>query len=226
MKIRTIFNAAVLGSLLMMSGCASKAVYQEQTGFLDDYETLISGNSCSKDQTVYMYSAQDLQSFNKVTLKDIKVISAIPQSEQTDEQKKLYELISTYVTYGLKKAINEDATLSLVDMPGKDTLDLELAVSVVEVHLNDENWNQCSKTALGVNVVTYGVYLDDAVRILIEGRISTQDTLQAQSMQIIKDHVIRAENNTLSFENVKPALDAWLKDATKSINTIRELSAQ
>lgn len=226
MKIRTIFNAAVLGSLLMMSGCASKAVYQEQTGFLDDYETLISGNSCSKDQTVYMYSAQDLQSFNKVTLKDIKVISAIPQSEQTDEQKKLYELIATYVTYGLKKAINEDTALSLVDMPGKDTLDLELAVSVVEVHLNDENWNQCSKTALGVNVVTYGVYLDDAVRILIESRISTQDTLQAQSMQIIKDHVIRAENNTLSFENVKPALDAWLKDATKSINTIRELSAQ
>ncbi len=226
MKIHTIFNAAVLGSLLMMSGCASKAVYQEQTGFLDDYETLISGSSCSKDQTIYMYSAQDLHDFNKVTLKPVKVISAIPESEQTQEQKKLYELISTYVTYGLKKAINEDTTLSLEEMPGKDTLDLELAVSVVEVHLNDENWNQCSKTALGVNVVTYGVYLDDAVRVLIESRISTEETLQAQSMQIIKDHVIRAENNTLIFENVKPALDAWLKDATKSINTIRELSAQ
>jgi len=226
MKIQTIFNAAVLGSLLLMSGCASKAVYQEQTGFLDDYETLISGSSCSKDQTVYMYSAQDLNDFSKVTLKTVKVISAIPQNEQTDEQKKLYELITTYVTLALKKAINEDTTLSLVDKPGKDTLDLELAVSVVEVHLNDENWNQCSKTALGVNVVTYGVYLDDAVRILIESRISTEDTLQAQSMQIIKDHVIRAENNTLNFENVKPALDAWLKDATKSINTIRELSAQ
>jgi hypothetical protein len=226
MKIQTILNAAVLGSLLLMSGCASKAVYKEQTGFLDDYESLISGNSCSKDQTVYMYSSQDLHAFNKVTLKPVKVISAIPQSEQTDEQKKLYELISTYVTYGLKKAINEDATLSLAEIPGKDTLDLELAVSVVEVHLNDENWNQCSKTALGVNVVTYGVYLDDAVRVLIESRISTEDILQAQSMQIIKDHVIRAENNTLSFENVKPALDAWLKDATKSINTIRELSAQ
>lgn len=226
MKIHAIFNAAVLGSLLMMSGCASKAVYQEQTGFLDDYETLISGSSCSKDQTIYMYSAQDLHDFNKVTIKPVKVISAIPESEQTQEQKKLYELISTYVTYGLKKAINEDTTLSLEEMPGKDTLDLELAVSVVEVHLNDENWNQCSKTALGVNVVTYGVYLDDAVRVLIESRISTEETLQAQSMQIIKDHVIRAENNTLIFENVKPALDAWLKDATKSINTIRELSAQ
>jgi len=68
--------------------------------------------------------------------------------------------------------------------------------------------------------------MDDAVRILIESRISTEDTLQAQSMQIIKDHVVRAENNTLNFETVKPALDAWLKDATKSINTIRELSAQ
>ena len=225
MKIQAIFNAAVLGSLLMMSGCASKAVYQEQTGFLDDYETLISGSSCSKDQTVYMYSAQDLHAFNKVTLKTVKVISAIPEIEQTDEQKKLYQLISSYVTLGLKKAINEDDGLSLVDKPGKDTLDLDLAVSVVEVHLNDENWNQCSKTALGVNVVTYGVYLDDAVRILIESRISTEDTLQAQSMQIIKDHVVRAENNTLSFENVKPALDAWLKDAIKSINTIRELSA-
>lgn len=226
MKIHAIFNAVALGSLLMMSGCASKAVYQEQTGFLDDYETLISGSSCSKDQTIYMYSAQDLHDFNKVTIKPVKVISAIPESEQTQEQKKLYELISTYVTYGLKKAINEDTTLSLEEMPGKDTLDLELAVSVVEVHLNDENWNQCSKTALGVNVVTYGVYLDDAVRVLIESRISTEETLQAQSMQIIKDHVIRAENNTLIFENVKPALDAWLKDATKRINTIRELSAQ
>ncbi len=226
MKIHAIFNAVALGSLLMMSGCASKAVYQEQTGFLDDYETLISGSSCSKEQTIYMYSAQDLHDFNKVTIKPVKVISAIPESEQTQEQKKLYELISTYVTYGLKKAINEDTTLSLEEMPGKDTLDLELAVSVVEVHLNDENWNQCSKTALGVNVVTYGVYLDDAVRVLIESRISTEETLQAQSMQIIKDHVIRAENNTLIFENVKPALDAWLKGATKSINTIRELSAQ
>lgn len=226
MKIQTIISAAVLGSLLMMSGCASKTVYQEQTGFLDDYESLISGSSCSKDQTIYMYSAQDLHEFSKVTLKPVKVISGVPQSEQTDEQKKLYELISTYVTYGLKKAINEDTTLSLAETPGKDTLDLELAVSVVEVHLNDENWNQCSKTALGVNVVTYGVYLDDAVRVLIESRISTEEILQAQSMQIIKDHVVRAENNTLTFENVKPALDAWLKDATKSINTIRELSAQ
>lgn len=226
MKIQTIFNAAVLGSLLMMSGCASKAVYQEQTGFLDDYETLISGSSCSKDKTIYLYSAQDLHNVNKVTLKAVKVISVIPENEQTTEQKKLYELISTYVTLALKKAINEDATLSLADIPGKDTLDLELAVSVVEVHLNDENWNQCSKTALGVNVVTYGVYLDDAVRILIESRISKEDVLQAQSMQIIKDHVVRADNNTLSFDNVKPALDAWLKEATKTINTIREMSAQ
>ncbi len=225
MKIQTIFNAVVLGSLLLMSGCASKPVYQEQTGFLDDYETLISGSSCSRDQTVYMYSAQDLHAFNKVTLKAVKVLSGVPVSEQTDEQKKLYQLISTYVTLGLKKAINEDDGLRLVDTPGKDTLDLDLAVSVVEVHLNDENWNQCTKTALGVNVVTYGVYLDDAVRILVESRISTEGALQAQSMQIIKDHVVRAENNILSFENVKPALDAWLKDATKSIHTIREMSA-
>lgn len=78
------------------------------------------------------------------------------------------------MTEGLKKAIDEESSLTLADTTDKDTLDLELAVSAVEVHLNDPNWNQFSRTALGINVVSYRVYLDEAVRILVESRLSTE----------------------------------------------------
>lgn len=223
-KIKTVLKGAVLSALVLMSGCASKTVYQEQTGFLDDYKSLITNNP-SEGKIVHFNSGQDLSTFNKVNMKSVTVISGIPQDEQTDKQKRLYKTISAYVTSGLKKAITEDSSLILVDAAGEDTLDLELAVSAVEVHMNDAKWNQFSRITLGINVVTYGVYQDEAVRILVESRISTENTLHAQSMHTVKDHSIHTEGSILNFEDVKPALDTWLGDAVKSLNEIRKPSA-
>lgn len=223
MKIKTVLKGALLSVLVLMSGCASKTVYQEQTGFLDDYKMLISNNS-SQDKMVRRYSNEDLSVLNKVNVKAVNVISGIPEAEQTKEQKKLYAEVSAYVTEGLKKAIREEKGLTLTDRSEKDTLDLELAVSAVEVHLNDPTWNQFSRTALGINVVSYGVYLDEAVRILVESRISTDDILHAQSMRTLKDHSIQIEGNILGFEDVKPALDMWLTEAIEDLNEIRKVS--
>lgn len=223
MKMQTVFKGVILSTILFMSGCASKTVYQEQTGFLDRYDSLTTKNS-SKDKFVHIYSLEDLSAFKKVRVKSVHVISGISQDEQTDAQKKLYKTISEYLSKGLKKAINEDPRLKLVDLSDEESLDLEFALSAVEVHFNDAQWNQFSRTDLGVNVVSYGVYLDEAVRLLVETRISAKENLQAESMEILKDHVIRIEESHLSFADVKPALDAWLEGSVKSLNEIRKIS--
>ncbi len=225
MKIQSVLGSVALGTLLLFNGCASKPVYQEQTGFLNDYETLLFASSLDS-KIVRSYSQQDLKKFEKIAVASVRVIPAIPPEEQTDAQKELYRRMTDYLTEGLKKELSEAEGLELVQNPSSQTLDIEVAVSAVEVHLNDAKWNQFSKTALGLNVVSYGVYMDEAVRILIEMRLSKEKKLQAQSMQIMKDNVIRIEENVLEFNAVKPALDAWLKEVNTELESIRASSAE
>lgn len=79
-QITTILKSAVLSSLILLSGCASKTVYQEQTGFLDGYNTLISSKP-SNEKIVHLYTGQDLSSLHKVNVKAVAVISGIPEAE-------------------------------------------------------------------------------------------------------------------------------------------------
>lgn len=210
---------------MSLSGCAPKAAEQKNTGFLSDYETLIS-QSPSQDLLLHLYTDEDLSGYNRLLIKNVSVIPSIPLSEQTQEQKELYIRMSDYVKDGLNRAIMEDPMFILANEESSSTLELEVAISAVEVHFSDLKWNQFSPTALGLNVVSYGVYLDDAVRILVESRISKGKILMAQSMQIIQDTPIRIESDKLSFNDLKPALDLWLKESTKNIMRIRSGKAK
>lgn len=210
MKLRTILGVTVFGVMFLMSGCAGKSVDAKNSGFFKDYEqfkgsTNFSAARGSKDI--------DMSKYKTVFVSPVKVISAIPDAQQTPSQKRLYKEIAEYVRDGYKREIQKNNKYMLVETKGADTLILDSAISSVEVHFDDEKWNQFSPIAMDVTVTSYNSYADENVRILGEKRIidSTTGKTMFESMDIIKDEKILLSGESLEFENLKPALDRWIE---------------
>ena len=192
-----------------MSGCASKSTDAKNSGFFKEYESF----SASKSYTAQRASKDfDMSKYKAVFISPVLVISAVPEAQHTPLQKKLYKEIAEYVADGYKREIIKSGYM-LVDTKGADTLVLESAISAVEVHFEDEKWNQFSPIAMDVTVNSYNSYLDENVRILGEQRILDSVTLETmfESMEIIKDEKILLSGESLEFENLKPALDRWIE---------------
>lgn len=101
----------------------------------------------------------------------------------------------------------------LAETKSSNTLKLESAISTVEVHFDDDKWNQFSPISMDITVTSYNSYADENVRILGEKRIVDSVTQEVlfESMDIIKDEKISLNGDTLEFQNIKPALDRWIE---------------
>ncbi|OHD96662.1 MAG: hypothetical protein A3E21_01215 [Sulfurimonas sp. RIFCSPHIGHO2_12_FULL_36_9] len=210
MKLQKILSVAVFGVMFLMNGCAGKSVEAKNTGFFKDYEQF--GNSAGLSATKSSKDV-DMSKYKTVFVSPVEVISAIPQEQQTPLQKKLYKEISDYLTDGYKKEIQKSARYMLAETKSPNTLKLESAISTVEVHFDDDKWNQFSPIAMDITVTSYNSYADENVRILGEKRIVDSVTQEVlfESMDIIKDEKISLNGDTLEFQNIKPALDRWIE---------------
>lgn len=215
MRLSVIFSIVLFVFAFLTSGCALKSTASKNSGFFSDYRELKSDDGFSASKSFKEY---DVSKYKTVLISPLKVISAVPKEQQSDLQRELYEKISQYVTNGYKREIQNTTELRLIDVEEKDTLVLESAISAVEVHFDDNSWNQFTPIAMDVTVTSYNSYADGNVRILGEKRIiesSTKETL-FESMEIIKDKKIIAESEVLKFEDIKPALDEWIELTVKS----------
>lgn len=205
-----MLSVVIVGVAFLVSGCANKSVQAKNSGFFKDYERLKSSGDFSAVKTS---KEVDMTKYKTILIAPVKVISAIPQEKQTPLQKKLYKEISDYLTQNYKDEIAKSTRYKLTETKNADTLMLETAISTVEVHFDDEKWNQFSPISMGITVVSYNSYLDEDVRILGEKRIidSTTGEVLVESMNIIKDEKIIIESDNLEFSNLKPALDGWLE---------------
>lgn len=210
LKLQTILSVAVFGAMFLISGCAVKSVEAKNTGFFKDYAQF--GNSVDFSATKISKQV-DMSKYKTVFVSPVEVIPAIPQEQQTLLQKKLYKEISDYLTAGYKKEIQKSEKYMLVETKSSNTIKLESAVSTVEVHFDDDKWNQFSPIAMDITVTSYNSYADGNVRILGEERISDSVTQEVlfESMDIIKDEKIILNGDTLEFQNIKPALDKWIE---------------
>ncbi|WP_170175852.1 DUF3313 family protein [Sulfurimonas crateris] len=217
MKLSTIFALALSAFAILTSGCASKNVAAKNSGFFSDYSQLQSSDALSAAKS---YKEYDVSKYKTVLISPVQAIEALPKLEQSDSQRELYKKISEYVSEGYKREIQKDSSLKLVDTKESGSLILESAISAVEVHFDDKNWNQFSPIAMDITVTSFNSYLDGNVRILGEKRIvdaTTGETL-LESMEIIKDEKIILKGETLKFENIKPALDKWIELAVKNLH--------
>lgn len=196
--------------MFLMNGCSGKSTYAKNSGFFKDYTQFKSENGYSASGNV---QKAELSKYKNILIAPVKVISAIALEQQTDLQKKFYKEISDYLNDGYKKEIQKSSKYKVVDKKGADTLIFESAVSAVEVHFDDKKWNQFSPITMDITVTSYNPYMDENVRVLGEKRIidSATDEVLIESMDIIKDKKIILSGDTLEFEAIKPALDAWIE---------------
>ncbi len=206
MKPQTILLSVALGFSLFMNGCSSKNVAVTDSGFFEDYTQFK-----NKTQTTI-----DLSQYKSIIVTPVQVISYIPLEKQTPAQKKLYTDISEYLTSEYKKIILANNRYTITEAVGESTLSLETAISTVEVHFDDKNWNQNAPIPMALNVVSFNSYMDEDVRILAEKRLvdSATKKVLTKSLNLQKDSVVTINSEVLVFENVKPALDSWLQELT------------
>jgi len=196
-------------SLLLMNGCASKNMQADNSGFFKDYEQLKS------TQTML-----DISKYTHIKITPLIINPMIIDSEQTKSQKELYNQIKTYLNKAYKDMITTSTKLTLVDTPSDNTLILESAVSSVEVHLDDKTWNQHAPIPMGLNVISFNAYMDEDVRLLGEMRLvdAKSGDVVSRMMYTSKDIAVTLSGDTLTLDDFKPSLNAWVKEISKGLN--------
>ena len=214
LKLQTVFVSIVLLMAFIISGCSSRAVQVKNTGFFKDYDSINTKGSLD-----YSQDRGDISKYKNIIVAPVLVISKIKEEQQTPTQKKLYKDISEYLTSEYKKEIGMSGKYKLVEKSVPDTLKIETAISAVEVHLDDEKWNQFSPISLGLSVVSFNAYLDEDVRILGEKLLvdANSGDVLSRSMHIQKDEKIILNGENLEFKDVKPALDSWIEQVKKDL---------
>jgi len=224
MKISSFLTVAILGATILMSGCANRGMQGKHSGFLKSYDHL-EDNDELEGTKVYITPGSDFTKYENIYIPRVKVISAIPDSELTAEQKILFDKISEYLTQGYKKSLKEGTGYRLVeDKTIPKTLSFEVAVSAVEVHYDDMQWYQFTPITLGLTAVARATYVDGAVRILGEGRIVdlSNGKVLLRGMRLQKGQEVTTDGNKLLFKDVKPGLDVWLKKTNMNLAKLRK----
>lgn len=201
MKLQMAFTAIVLGLAVLFSGCeTAKEGPVVNTGSFKNYEAL---------QT---QAAPSLKKYKKIKVTPIKVVPAIAIDKQTASQKKMYADIAAYLNEEYKKIITLSEVYTLTDKDDENTLILESAISAVEVHFDDKEWNQLTPIAMGLDVVSFNAYMYEYVRLLGEMRLVDADTkvVVSRKLSILKENPIFITGDDLEFKNVKASLDSWL----------------
>jgi uncharacterized protein DUF3313 len=139
------------------------------------------------------------------------------KSQTSPQDNRLYAQVSAYSTAAYtKNIIKNSANYKVVDVAQKGAMVMQIALSMVEVHPEDANWDQLSALPFTLDASTYTVYNEGNARLLIEARISDamSGRLLARSMRIVMEEEIRTHGGAyLEFKDLQAALDTWLYEA-------------
>ena len=224
MKIYTLLGAILMSTAILLTGCANRDMQTRHSGFLNNYDDL-KENDNLEGTRVKVEPGADFTKYENIYIAPVEIISAISKDKLTTEQKILFEKISDYLTKGYKTALKNGTGYRLVekkDIP--NTLVFEAAISAVEVHYDDIQWYQFTPITLGITGIARATYIDGAVRILGEGRFYDAKTgdLLLSAMTLQKGQEVSTDANKLVFNDVKPALDVWLKRTNENLEKLRK----
>jgi hypothetical protein len=192
--------ASLVFLVLVVTACTSP----KRTGVLDSYDSLY---PVAKDKRHFFNKSRDanLSAYTNILVPPIKVLSLLP--ENTPQQIKLNNQISAYATAAYRKLImKHSSNYQLVDVGQKNTLVMNIFISLVKVSPEDEGLKSVSS-------IPFAAIQMDEVHLLIEVR--TTDAMSGKtltrSMQVIEDQTIVAISDVLEFKDFQKALDSWLE---------------
>jgi len=182
--------------LLLLSACSTL-----QTGFFSSYEGMK-----KLDENFYFSKVDDanLSAYDKVFIPEVKLMTN--RGKLTPAQHQLNIELKAYATRGYRRTINQK---KLVNVGQKNTLVIQIALSLAHI----------DKTKKGLDAVEFlPLSADDTskeLHLVIEVQsvdIMTSKVL-SRSVRIIMNEDVNVKE--LSFKDVQPSLDAWLKDVVK-----------
>lgn len=217
-KIATI----ALSALLLLGGCAQKELESKHSGFLGNYSDL-------KEDEKYVGTVSwiapdaDFKKYDSFIVTPVQINHGLEEKDKTPERLALFKKISEYLTEGYKQAIEKNSAFKRAETAGPKTLKLETSISAVAVQHDDLKFYQFIPVALVVTAVKRATVDHGSVRILGEARITDSQTNKVllRGMSLRKGQEIKSEKDQLTFEEVKPALDSWLKDAERRLQELK-----
>ena len=223
MNRKLVLLCAIFSMALFMGGCANRAMEGQHSGFLNDYEGL-DDNPQFEGAMVRVMPGADFTKYQNIMVAPVKIISNIPEGEVSPAQTKLFSQISQYLTDGYIRNLQQGGSYNVVDSAGPDTMIFEVAISAVEVHFDDMQWYQFTPVTLGLTVVARATYVDQAVRILGEARVTDSESGEVllRAMGLQEGEEVGTEADELVFADVKPALDIWLERSSKRFEEMKK----
>jgi hypothetical protein len=212
-----MYKTHLLSLLLISFGftaCSMTQTYQNRTGFFKSYDAF---QPVAHSNSLFFYQEKDanLSAYDKMFIPEIQVLAHTAHT--TPEDNRLYAQISAYATAAYtKNIIKNSANYTVVDVAQKGAMVMQIAISMVEVHPEDKNWDQLSALPFTLDAETYSVYSEGSARLLIEARISDamSGKLLARSIRIVMGEEVKVHNNAyLQFKDLQAALDTWLYEA-------------
>ena len=211
MKKVYLVNGIIL--VLFLTACSVSRTHQNRTGFFSSYAS-VEKEEKADSHFFEQVSDANLSTYNKILIPEVKVLSNTLSSSAYENE--LYTLVSAYATAAYRKNIMKySSNYEVVDVPQKDTVIMQIAVSMIEVHPGDTQWDSLSALPFSLNASTYRAYSEGNVRLLVEARISDAMTeeLLARSMRVVRDEtIVLHASDRLQFKDFQAALDRWLNE--------------
>jgi len=212
--MRKTYLLSLLLISFVVTACSTTQIYHNRTGFFKSYDEF---KPVAHSSSLFFHKEEDanLSVYDKMFIPEIKVLAHTTQVSPEDN--KLYAQIAAYGTAAYtKNIIKNSANYKVVDVAQKGAMVMQIAISMVEVHPEDDNWDQLSALPFTLDAQTYSVYSEGNARLLIEARVSDamSGRLLARSMRIIIKEEVRLHNDAhLQFKDLQSALDTWLYEA-------------
>mgnify|MGYP000005810765 CR=1 FL=1 len=203
---KTIQMIFILSSAILFTACSQKT--PEANRIIED-PSILKPVPNKENVFYYLNKKFDANNYNKVYVPKIDIV--VEEDDKKDIDKELLNKISTYLQENLQKEL----TSVLANNTSNNTLKMEMAVTSFDVsYKNLKPW-ELMPYGLAIKVIMRGTGLEKRkLNISLAFKLSDEKTSETQILIVdFKTRDDMPSYDELTFQNVKPLLDYWIKNS-------------
>lgn len=203
---KTIQMIFILSSAILFTACSQKT--PEANRIIED-PSILKPVPNKENVFYYLNKKFDANNYNKVYVPKIDIV--VEEDDKKDIDKELLNKISTY----LQENLQRELTSVLANNTSNNTLKMEMAVTSFDVsYKNLKPW-ELMPYGLAIKVIMRGTGLEKRkLNISLAFKLSDEKTSETQILIVdFKTRDDMPSYDELTFQNVKPLLDYWVKNS-------------
>lgn len=203
---KTIQMIFILSSAILFTACSQKT--PEANRIIED-PSILKPVPNKENVFYYLNKKFDANNYNKVYVPKIDIV--VEEDDKKDIDKELLNKISTY----LQENLQRELTSVLANNASNNTLKMEMAVTSFDVsYKNLKPW-ELMPYGLAIKVIMRGTGLEKRkLNISLAFKLSDEKTSETQILIVdFKTRDDMPSYDELTFQNVKPLLDYWVKNS-------------